>query len=88
VNAIDPTDAREAVAALPGYQFGDITEQGLRRTLDEVDLKLDANGASAGQMAVVARRVTGRPPVSSRLACRIRLSGECNTARYSSAVCQ
>ncbi|MDU4126356.1 alpha-2-macroglobulin [Pantoea sp.] len=36
--------AREAVAALPGYQFGDITEQGLRRTLDEVDLKLDANG--------------------------------------------
>lgn len=36
--------AREAVAALPGYQFGDITEQGVRRTLDEVDVKLDASG--------------------------------------------
>nr|WP_154926895.1 alpha-2-macroglobulin [Pantoea agglomerans] len=36
--------AREAVAALPGYQFGDITEEGLKRTLDEVDLKLDASG--------------------------------------------
>lgn len=36
--------AREAVAALPGYQFGDITEQGLKRSLDDVDLKLDANG--------------------------------------------
>ncbi|MGJ0127579.1 alpha-2-macroglobulin family protein [Pantoea sp. RHCKP32] len=36
--------AREAVAALPGYQFGDITEDGLKRTLDEVELKLDASG--------------------------------------------
>lgn len=35
--------AREAVATLPGYQFGDVTEA-LKRTLDEVDEKLDAGG--------------------------------------------
>ncbi|MXP61493.1 alpha-2-macroglobulin [Pantoea sp. Taur] len=35
--------AREAVAALPGYQFGDITED-LKRSLDDVDEKLDENG--------------------------------------------
>ncbi|MBK0098641.1 alpha-2-macroglobulin family protein [Erwinia sp. S63] len=35
--------AREAVAALPGYQFGDITEE-LKRSLDDVDEKLDENG--------------------------------------------
>ena len=35
---------REAVAALPGYQFGDITEEGLKRSLDEIDLTLDAGG--------------------------------------------
>ncbi|MGK3125732.1 alpha-2-macroglobulin [Candidatus Pantoea formicae] len=35
--------AREAVAALPGYQFGDITED-LKRSLDDVDEKLDESG--------------------------------------------
>ena len=35
--------AREAVAALPGYQFGDITEE-LKRSLDDVDEKLDESG--------------------------------------------
>lgn len=35
--------AREAVAALPGYQFGDITEE-LKRSLDDVDEKLDERG--------------------------------------------
>ncbi|HAU5562905.1 TPA: alpha-2-macroglobulin family protein [Serratia fonticola] len=35
--------AREAVAALPGYQFGDITEE-LKRSLDDVDDKLDESG--------------------------------------------
>jgi uncharacterized protein YfaS (alpha-2-macroglobulin family) len=35
--------AREAVAALPGYQFGDITEE-LKRTLDDVNEKLDESG--------------------------------------------
>lgn len=36
--------ARDAVAALPGYQFGDITEEGVKRSLGDVDIKLDANG--------------------------------------------
>ncbi|OON37574.1 hypothetical protein BTJ39_19765 [Izhakiella australiensis] len=36
--------ARDAVAALPGYQFGDINEEGQKRTLDDVDVKLDAQG--------------------------------------------
>ncbi|ALV91389.1 MULTISPECIES: alpha-2-macroglobulin family protein [Pantoea] len=35
--------AREAVTALPGYQFGDITEE-LKRSLDDVDEKLDESG--------------------------------------------
>ncbi|MCU5773959.1 alpha-2-macroglobulin family protein [Erwiniaceae bacterium BAC15a-03b] len=35
---------REAVAALPGYQFGDINEDGLKRSLDELDITLDAQG--------------------------------------------
>lgn len=37
---------REAVPSLPGYQFGDINEASLRRSLDEVDLKLDGQGRS------------------------------------------
>lgn len=35
---------REAVASLPGYQFGDITESDLKRSLDDLDLKLDEQG--------------------------------------------
>lgn len=35
---------RDAVAALPGFEFGDIAEENLSRTLDEVQLKLDAQG--------------------------------------------
>lgn len=35
---------REAVSALPGFEFGDIAEDNLSRTLDEVQLKLDAQG--------------------------------------------
>ncbi|QHM74568.1 putative lipoprotein YfhM [Mixta theicola] len=36
---------REAVPSLPGYQFGDITEQEeLKRNLDEVELALDNQG--------------------------------------------
>ncbi len=32
------------MAALLGYQFGDITEEGVKRSLGDVDIKLDANG--------------------------------------------
>ena len=35
---------RDAVPALPGFEFGDIAEDNLSRTLDEVQIKLDAQG--------------------------------------------
>lgn len=35
---------REAVSALPGFQFGDINEENLSRNLDEVQLQLDEQG--------------------------------------------
>lgn len=35
---------REAVSTLPGFQFGDIAEENLSRTLDEVQLNLDETG--------------------------------------------
>jgi uncharacterized protein YfaS (alpha-2-macroglobulin family) len=35
---------REAVSALPGFQFGDINEENLTRNLDEVQLSLDEQG--------------------------------------------
>ncbi len=35
---------REAVDALPGFQFGDVREENLSRTLDEVNMKLDEKG--------------------------------------------
>lgn len=35
---------REAVKALPGFQFGDINEENLSRSLDEVQLQLDEQG--------------------------------------------
>ncbi|HCR9736575.1 TPA: alpha-2-macroglobulin family protein [Citrobacter koseri] len=35
---------REAVQALPGFQFGDIAEENISRSLDEVQLTLDENG--------------------------------------------
>lgn len=38
---------REAVKTLPGYQFGDINEQGLKRNLDEIDLTLDKQGEAS-----------------------------------------
>ncbi|VDY39591.1 lipoprotein [Salmonella enterica subsp. enterica serovar Daytona] len=35
---------RDAVAALPGFQFGNIAEENLSRSLDEVQLTLDKGG--------------------------------------------
>ncbi len=35
---------RDAVAALPGFQFGDIAEENLSRSLDEASLTLDEKG--------------------------------------------
>ncbi len=34
-------DRREAVSALPGFEFGDIAAENLSRTLDEVQLTLE-----------------------------------------------
>ncbi|OCQ51337.1 hypothetical protein Ppb6_03565 [Photorhabdus australis subsp. thailandensis] len=38
---------RDAVAKLPGYEFGAINEENLSRTLDEFDLTLDSDGETA-----------------------------------------
>lgn len=35
---------RDAISALPGFQFGDINEENLTRNLDEVQLQLDEQG--------------------------------------------
>jgi uncharacterized protein YfaS (alpha-2-macroglobulin family) len=35
---------RDAVTALPGFQFGDIAEENLSRSLDEVQITLDEQG--------------------------------------------
>ncbi|MFO6484252.1 hypothetical protein ACLBR5_10860 [Escherichia coli] len=35
---------REAVSALPGFEFGHIAAENLSRTLDEVQLTLDDKG--------------------------------------------
>ncbi|MBS9424850.1 alpha-2-macroglobulin family protein [Photorhabdus caribbeanensis] len=39
--------ARDAVAKLPGYEFGAVAEDNLSRTLDEFDLVLDSGGKAA-----------------------------------------
>jgi uncharacterized protein YfaS (alpha-2-macroglobulin family) len=39
-----PAPLRDAVAALPGFQFGDIAEENLSRSLDEVQTTLDEKG--------------------------------------------
>ncbi|SFD07425.1 alpha-2-macroglobulin family protein [Pragia fontium] len=39
--------ARDAVAKLPGYEFGSILETNLSRSLDEFDLKLDEEGLTS-----------------------------------------
>ncbi|MGV3345018.1 alpha-2-macroglobulin [Enterobacteriaceae bacterium LUAb1] len=54
--------AREAVATLPGYQFGDITEKGIKRSLDEVDEKLDSGGKT--RLVVESRWAETRSPLN------------------------
>lgn len=39
--------SREAVAKLPGFEFGAVNEDGLRRKLDEFDLTLNDDGTSS-----------------------------------------
>lgn len=42
---------RQAVAALPGFEFGSTTEEGLTRRLDEFEKQLDDNGFLAFKVA-------------------------------------
>ncbi|CNF16745.1 alpha-2-macroglobulin [Yersinia nurmii] len=41
---------REALTALPGFEFGSVVEENLSRTLDEFDTALDKNGELAVQI--------------------------------------
>ncbi len=56
--------ARDAVPALPGYQFGDVTET-LTRSLDEVSEKLDASGKL--QLKVASSWAGGHSPLNLTL---------------------
>ncbi len=77
--------AREAVANLPGYQFGDINEQGLKRTLDEVDTKLDAQGNA--QLAVESQWGDVHSPLNLTLqASLLETGGRPVTRRVTQAI--
>jgi uncharacterized protein YfaS (alpha-2-macroglobulin family) len=51
---------RDAVAALPGFQFGDIAEENLSRSLDEVQLTLDEQGRGQVSPKASGKRRTRR----------------------------
>jgi uncharacterized protein YfaS (alpha-2-macroglobulin family) len=51
---------REAVKALPGFQFGDIAEENLTRSLDEVHLTLDEKGHGQVTAPASGRKRTRR----------------------------
>jgi uncharacterized protein YfaS (alpha-2-macroglobulin family) len=51
---------RDAVSALPGFQFGDIAEENLSRSLDEVQLTLDEQGRGRFQRKASGKRCTRR----------------------------
>ena len=85
---------REAVAALPGFQFGDIAEENLSRSLDEVQLTLDEQGH--GQVTIESQWKEVHSPLQlilqasllesggrPRRAARSRLSGRRRNCRVS-----
>jgi len=77
--------AREAVAALPGYQFGDITEEELTRSLGDVDLKLDAKGQA--QLAVESQWAESHSPLNLILqASLLETGGRPVTRRVTQAI--
>ncbi len=51
---------RDAVPALPGFQFGDIAEENLSRSLDEVQLTLDEQGRGQVTTKASGKRCTRR----------------------------
>lgn len=64
---------REAVSALPGYEFGDITEENLTRSLDEVQLTLDDQGRN--EVAVDSQWQDARSPLKVILQASLLESG-------------
>lgn len=64
---------REAVAALPGFQFGDIAEENLSRSLDEVQLTLDEQGR--GQVSTESQWKEAHSPLQLILQASLLESG-------------
>ena len=64
---------RDAVAALPGFQFGDIAEQNLSRSLDEASLTLDEKGR--GQVTTSSQWQEAHSPLQVILQASLLESG-------------
>lgn len=64
---------RDAVAQLPGFQFGNIAEENLSRSLDEVELKLDDSGQ--GEVEVSSQWGESRSPLRVILQASLLESG-------------
>jgi len=64
---------REAVPALPGFQFGDVTEENVSRTLDEVHLTLDKQGL--GEISAASQWQDARSPLQVILQASLLESG-------------
>ncbi len=64
---------REAVPALPGFQFGNIAEENLSRSLDEVQLTLDAQGR--GEVSTDSRWRDAHSPLQVVLQASLLESG-------------
>ncbi|EDW8351968.1 hypothetical protein BG175_003686 [Salmonella enterica subsp. enterica serovar 6,8:-:1,2] len=64
---------RDAVAALPGFQFGNIAEENLSRSLDEVQLTLDKGGR--GEVSVASQWQEAHSPLQVILQASLLESG-------------
>lgn len=77
--------AREAVAALPGYQFGDIMEADIRRNLDDIDDTLDNDGRL--QLTVESEWAQAHSPLNLTLqASLLETGGRPVTRRVTQAI--
>ncbi len=64
---------RQAVPALPGFEFGDVAEENLSRTLDEIQTKLDDEGH--GEVSVQSQWKETRSPLKVILQASLLESG-------------
>ncbi|EGG5758497.1 alpha-2-macroglobulin family protein [Salmonella enterica] len=64
---------RDAVAALPGFQFGNIAEENLSRSLDEVQLTLDKGGR--GEVSAASQWQEAHSPLQVILQASLLESG-------------